>query len=71
MNEFTVIRYTFNPYFSGYFQEGKFYDSKDRVLKEKHYNGRNCIQSENKRYGIKTLRKFAVKSEVTIEIMPF
>lgn len=71
MNNLTVTKYTFLPYFDGYFQEGKFYNKNGIELKEKYYNGRICIQSDYKRYGVVKLRKFAKKIEVLIEQLPF
>lgn len=71
MNKLTVIRYTFLPYFSGYFQEGKWYNKNGRQIKEKFYNGRTCIDSEGKRFGLVTLRKFAQREEVELIDMPF
>lgn len=71
MSELTVIRYTFEPYFDGYFQEGKWYDNNGRLLKEKYYNGRVCIDSNRKRYGVNKLRKFANKTEVKQTECPF
>jgi len=71
MNTLTVIRYTFEPYFGGYFQEGKWYDSNGKQLKEKYYNGRACIDCNKKRYGIVKLRKFAKRNEVKQDLTPF
>ena len=71
MKKLTVIRYTFLPYFTGYFQEGKWYSESDKMIKEKHYNGRICLEYEGKRYGIKKLKKFAIRNEVEIEELPF
>lgn len=71
MNILTVIRYTFVPYFDGYFQEGKWHDRTGKEITEKHYNGRLCIDVNKRRYGIKTLRKFAKRQEVYIEQLPF
>lgn len=64
MKQLTVTRFTFLPYFKGYFQEGSWFDENDKVIKEKYYNGRVCIDVERKRYGIKKLRKFAQKTNV-------
>jgi len=41
--KYYVTRYTFNPYFSGYFQEGNFHCPDGKILEEKYYNGRLCI----------------------------
>jgi hypothetical protein len=71
MNTLTVTRYTFENYFDGYFQEGKFYDKNGTELKEKYYNGRICIQNNYKRFGVVKLRKFAKRTEVLIETLPF
>ena len=71
MNKLTVIKYTFEPYFNGSFQEGEFYDKNNRLLKQKYYNGRVCIDSYGKRYGIKKLRIFAKKHEVELIELPF
>jgi len=68
---FKVNRYTFLPYFDGYFQEGNFYDNNGKLLKQKYYNGRVCIDCNNKRFGIKKLRTLAQKTEVEIENLPF
>lgn len=67
----TVIRYTFYPYFDGYFQEGRWYDKDGKELKEKYYNGRVCIDCKGRRYGIKKLRTFAKRVEVEQETLPF
>lgn len=71
MKEENVIRYTFIPYFMGYFEEGSFYCEMGRKLEVKHYNGRNCITYKNKRFGIKKLRKFAKKQLVKKSEIPF
>jgi len=71
MNKLTVIHYTFLPYFSGYFQEGKWYNKNDVQLKEKYYNGRICLDYKGKRYGIKKLKTFAKRNEVEISELPF
>jgi hypothetical protein len=71
MNKLTIIRYTFEPYFDGYFENGLFYDSTGKPLKTKVYNGCQCIYSNNKRYGVKTLRKNAKKQEVELVEIPF
>lgn len=71
MNQLTVIRYTFEPYFNGYFQEGNFYSDSNKLLKQKYYNGRVCIDVNGKRYGIVKLRKFAKRIEVKQFIYPF
>ena len=70
-SEKTVIRYTFEPYFCGYFQEGKWHDNNGKQLKEKYYNGRVCIDYNKKRYGINKLRKYAKRNEINIDILPF
>lgn len=71
MNELTVIRYTFEPYFNGYFQEGNFYCSEGKMLTQKYYNGRVCLDVKGKRYGIKKLRTLAKRIEVKEFILPF
>ena len=71
MNNLTVIRYTFLPYFDGYFENGSWYNKEGRQLKEKYYNGRVCIDYNKKRYGINKLRKYAKRTEVEISKMPF
>lgn len=71
MRKLTVIRYTFKPYFNGYFQEGNWYDENDNQIKEKHYNGRICIDLNSKRYGIYKLKKFAKRIEVEQFELPF
>lgn len=71
MNNLTVIRYTFLPYFDGYFQEGKWFDENNKMIKEKYYNGRICIEVNSKRYGVNKLKKFAKRNEVEIEELPF
>ncbi len=71
MNQLTIIRYTFLPYFDGYFQNGKWHNKNGKELKVKHYNGRNCINSFGKIYGINKLRKFAFKTYILEEILPF
>ena len=65
------FRYVFKPYFSGYFQDGNFYNSDGRLLKQKYYNGRVCIDSDGKRYGIKKMRTFAKKTEAELVKLPF
>ena len=71
MNNLNVIRYSFNPYFDGYFQDGNFYNKNGLLLKQKYYNGRVCINDKNKRYGIKKLRTFAIKTEAKLIKLPF
>lgn len=71
MKNLTVIRYTFLPYFDGYFENGLFHNSSGKPIKEKCYNGRSCINVNNKRYGVKTLRQYAKKQEVELIEMPF
>jgi len=71
MSKLTVIRYTFLPYFTGYFQEGKWYDEQDKMIEEKYYNGRICLNVMGKRYGMKKLRTFAKRSEVELIELPF
>ena len=68
---YIVTRYTFEPYFDGYFQEGNFFNKDGKMLKEKYYNKRNCLNCGEKRYGIRKLRKFAKRKEVEIENLPF
>jgi hypothetical protein len=70
MNIISVIKYTFLPYFDGYFKDGNFYSSKNKLLKKKYYNGRVCINHNKKRYGINSLRKFA-KKNIILEEIPF
>jgi hypothetical protein len=48
MNKLTVIHYTFLPYFTGYFQEGKWYSDEGREIKEKYYNGIICLDFKGK-----------------------
>ncbi len=69
--EYFVTRYTFRPYFIGYFQEGNFYCPENKVLNQSYYNGRLCIDYKRKRYGIKKLRKFAKQTQVKIQNLPF
>jgi hypothetical protein len=71
MKELTITRYTFMPYFDGYFQEGNFYSKDGKIIKQKSYNGCLCIQYKLKRYGIVKLRKFAKRKEVAEDILPF
>lgn len=71
MNNLAVIKYTFEPYFDGFFQEGNFYCKNGKLLKKKYYNGRICIVSNNKKYGIKKLRTFAKRKEVELIELPF
>lgn len=70
MNKLTVL-YTFLPYFDGYFQEGEWFDKDDKMVKEKYYNGRVCINVDGKRYGINKLRSFAQRKEVELIELPF
>ena len=55
MNNLTITRYYFSPYFSGYFQEGYFYSENGKQLKKKSYNGRLCIVDNRKVFGLKKL----------------
>jgi len=71
MNNLTVIRYTFLPYFNGYFQEGNWFDENDKMIKEKYYNGRICLDYKGKRYGVKKLKKHITKKEVELIELPF
>jgi len=71
MSKLTVIRYTFLPYFTGYFQEGKWYDKEDRMIKEKYYNGRICLDVKGKRYSMKKLKTFVKRNEVELIELPF
>lgn len=67
----TQTVFTFLPYFNGYFTEGKWHDAHGRELKVKHYNGRNCLHVEGKRYGVKKLRQYACKELKIIHNLPF
>ena len=71
MNKLTIIRYTFAPYWNGYFENGLFHDANGKPLKTKVYNGCQCILNNNKRYGVKKLRKYAKKEEVEFYQTPF
>lgn len=71
MNKLTVIRYTFLPYFDGYFENGIFHTVTGKPLRTKVYNGRQCINANNKRYGLPTLRKFSKREEVELIEVPF
>lgn len=71
MNKLSVIRYTFLPYFTGYFQEGKWYSEEGKEIKEKYYNGRICLDYKKKRYGVNKLKKLAKRNEVEIFELPF
>ena len=71
MTQLTIIRYTFEPYFDGYFENGNFHDVNGRQLKVRHYNGRNCINASGKILGIKKLRTFAKRIEVQEQKLPF
>lgn len=71
MKQLTVIKYTFEPYFSGYFMNGDFYNGGGRLIPQKYYNGRVCINTNGKRYGLKKLRQVAKRVEVVEEILPF
>ena len=71
MSKLTVIRYTFLPYFKGYFQEGCWFSEDDKKIEEKYYNGRICIDVKGKRYGIAKLKKFAKRNEVELFDLPF
>jgi len=71
MNKLTIMKYTFLPYFSGYFQEGRWYSDENKEIKEKYYNGRICLDFKGKRYGINKLKTFAIRNEVEVEELPF
>lgn len=71
MSKLTVTMYLFMPYFDGYFQEGNFYSKDGKLLRQRYYNGRVCINCNGKRYGVKKLRSFAVRKEVERFEMPF
>jgi len=71
MNQLTVIKYTFQPYFQGYFMNGNWYSKDGKLLQVKFYNGRNCISDKGKRFGIKKLRSVAQRVEVIEEVLPF
>lgn len=71
MNNLTVIKYTFEPYFDGYFQEGNFYSKEGKLLKKRYYNGRVCIDCKGKRFGMNKLRKLAKRIEVEQIEYPF
>jgi len=66
-----TVRYTFEPYFDGYFQDGDFFGINGRLLEQKYYSGRTCINYKGKRFGIKKLRFFSKKTEIEKEILPF
>jgi hypothetical protein len=66
-----INRYTFLPYWNGYFQEGNFYNHNGKMLIQKYYNGRLCILDNKKQFGILKLRKFAKQSQVKLETLPF
>ena len=68
---FFITRYTFEPYFDGYFQEDNFYSPDGKQLHQRYYNGRLCISYNRKIYGIIKLRKFAKKQQVKQENLPF
>lgn len=59
-----ITRYTFKPYWNGYFQEGNFYSSENKLLEQRYYNGRLCINDKRKIYGIVKLRKFAKQMQI-------
>jgi len=66
--------YEFPAYAPGIYADmfGKFWAKQtDRFIDTKYYNGRICIQFEGKRYGIKKLRKNAVKATREIIDTPF
>lgn len=69
--EYFVTRYTFLPYFTGYFQEGNFHSPDGKILLQRYYNGRLCIEYKRKRYGIIKLRKFAKKQQIKLNNLPF
>lgn len=53
-------------------EKGKFWrKDNDRFIDTKYYNGRICVQVDNKRYGIKKLRANAIKSTKVINECPF
>ena len=54
-------KYTFLPYFDGYFQNNNFYTKDGLLLKKRSYNNRLCIQYKQKVYGLKKLRTFSKK----------
>lgn len=67
-NDITIItRYTFEPYFNGYWQQFNWYDANGKQLVVKHYNGCNCVVSCGKKYGIKKLRTFAKVEQVLVD----
>lgn len=60
MNNKNIIkRYTFKPYFSGYFQDNNFYDSEGKLIQRRVYNGCITLNVNKKRYYMRKLRKFA------------
>ncbi len=71
MNQIIIHKFTFNPYFDGYFQEGNFYSKENKLLKKRSYNGCLCIVLNKKRYGLVKLRSFAKKVNSNINICPF
>lgn len=64
----TVVRYTYLPYFDGYSQWGEYFTKEGISVPIKHYNGRNCLWLNGKRYGLKTLKKHEKKNIVEIEL---
>ena len=47
------------------------FDENDKMIKEKYYNGRICLDYKGKRYGIKKLKKYITKKEVELIELPF
>lgn len=71
MSELVIIRYIFEPYFSGYFENGNWYNKDGRKINKKSYNGCICIQDGQRRYGMKKLKTFAKQIEVKEIKIPF
>jgi hypothetical protein len=71
MKDLIIIRYTFEPYFSGYYEDGNWYNEDGKKINKRSYNGCICVQDGQRRYGMKKLKTFAKKIEITKNKLPF
>lgn len=71
MKDIIIIRYIFEPYFSGYYEDGNWYNKDGKKINKRSYNGCICVQDGQRRYGMKKLKTFAKKIEITKIKLPF
>ena len=71
INSKSLIRYIFEPYFGGWFEDGNFYSPEGKLLKKRYYTGRVVIVYNRKQYSVDKLKMFAKKINIVKENLPF